>query len=92
MLTEPALTNIGIVLADPGFHEQGPRALPQIRDDPGDRRDSRAELRPGGYTAAHGLEPDSLTMGKPIGGGIPTAPTGPATSSPTANVDDELLG
>ena len=26
---------------------------------------------PGGYTAANGLEPDILTIGKTIGGGIP---------------------
>jgi glutamate-1-semialdehyde aminotransferase len=26
---------------------------------------------PGGYTAAHGLEPDVLTIGKPIGSGVP---------------------
>jgi glutamate-1-semialdehyde 2,1-aminomutase len=26
---------------------------------------------PGGYTAAHGLSPDMLTLGKPIAGGIP---------------------
>jgi glutamate-1-semialdehyde 2,1-aminomutase len=31
---------------------------------------------PGGYTAAHGLEPDLLTIGKPIGSGIPAAAYG----------------
>src|SRR6266576_3355916 len=31
---------------------------------------------PGGYTAAHGLEPDLLTIGKPIAGGIPAAAYG----------------
>jgi glutamate-1-semialdehyde 2,1-aminomutase len=28
---------------------------------------------PGGYTQAHGLEPDMLVVGKPIAGGIPAA-------------------
>ena len=28
---------------------------------------------PGGYTRAHGLEPDMLTLGKPVGGGVPGA-------------------
>ena len=28
---------------------------------------------PGGYTGAHGLEPDLMTMGKAIAGGIPPA-------------------
>ena len=31
---------------------------------------------PGGYTAAHGLEPDLLTIGKPIAAGLPTAAYG----------------
>jgi glutamate-1-semialdehyde aminotransferase len=31
---------------------------------------------PGGYTRAHGLEPDLLTIGKPIAGGIPAAAYG----------------
>jgi glutamate-1-semialdehyde aminotransferase len=76
VLIEPALTNIGIVLADDGYHE-GVRRL---------TRDSGTLLvidethtlccGPGGYTAAHGLEPDFLTIGKPIGGGIPTGAYG----------------
>jgi glutamate-1-semialdehyde 2,1-aminomutase len=76
VLTEPALTNIGIVLPEPGFHE----AL---------RKATRAAgtllivdethticAGPGGYTAAHGLEPDLLTIGKPIAGGVPAAAYG----------------
>jgi glutamate-1-semialdehyde 2,1-aminomutase len=31
---------------------------------------------PGGYTGAHGLEPDVLTVGKPIAGGIPAGAFG----------------
>ena len=31
---------------------------------------------PGGYTAAHGLEPDLLTIGKAIGGGVPVGAFG----------------
>ncbi len=31
---------------------------------------------PGGYTQAHGLEPDVVTIGKPIAGGIPAAAYG----------------
>ena len=76
VLIEPALTNIGIVAADPGYHD----AVRQIT------RDSRTLLAidethtfccgPGGYTAAHGLEPDVLTIGKPIAGGIPAGAFG----------------
>ena len=76
VLTEPALTNVGIVHADPGFH----RALRELT------RATGALLAidethticcgPGGYTAAHGLEPDIVTIGKPIAGGIPAAAYG----------------
>jgi glutamate-1-semialdehyde 2,1-aminomutase len=71
VLAEPALTNIGIVLPEPGFHEA-------LRD--ATRRtgtllviDETHTLSsgPGGYTAAHGLDPDMMTMGKAIAGGIP---------------------
>jgi glutamate-1-semialdehyde 2,1-aminomutase len=76
VLAEPALTNIGIVLPEPGFHEALRAAT----------RETEALLiidethticaGPGGYTAAHGLEPDLLTIGKPIAGGIPAAAYG----------------
>jgi len=77
VLAEPALTNhTGIVLPDPGFHD-ALRALT--------RRHGALLLidethtfssGPGGYTAAHGLQPDMLVLGKPIGGGVPSAAFG----------------
>jgi glutamate-1-semialdehyde 2,1-aminomutase len=76
VLTEPALTNIGIVLPEPGFHE----ALREMT-----RRTETLLIvdethticaGPGGYTAAHELQPDVLTIGKPIAGGIPAAAYG----------------
>jgi len=76
VLTEPALTNVGMVFPEPGFHD-ALRAL---------TRKHGALLAidethticcgPGGYTAAHGLEPDIVTIGKPIAGGIPAAAYG----------------
>jgi glutamate-1-semialdehyde 2,1-aminomutase len=76
VLTEPALTNVGIVHPEPGFHD-ALRAL---------TRRHRTLLAidethticcgPGGLTAAEGLEPDIVTIGKPIGGGIPAAAYG----------------
>ena len=71
VLMEPALTNIGIVLPDPGYHD----AVREVT-----RRHGALLVidethticaGPGGYTQAHGLEPDMLTIGKPIAGGIP---------------------
>jgi glutamate-1-semialdehyde 2,1-aminomutase len=73
VLAEPALTNVGIVLPDPGYHA----ALRELT-----RRTGTLLLidethticaGPGGYTRAFGLEPDLLTVGKPIGGGVPCA-------------------
>jgi glutamate-1-semialdehyde 2,1-aminomutase len=76
MLTEPALTNIGIVLPEPGFHD----ALREVTSRTGTLLivDETHTIcaGPGGYTAAHGLQPDMLTIGKPIAGGIPAAAYG----------------
>ncbi len=76
VLAEPALTNIGIVLPEVGFHD-GLRAL---------TRESGTLLAidethtlsagPGGCTQAWGLEPDLVTVGKAIGGGMPAAAYG----------------
>ena len=76
VLCEPALTNVGIVLPDPGYHD----ALRELtrRHDVLLIIDETHTLSagPGGYTAAHGLEPDLLTMGKAIAGGIPAGAFG----------------
>ena len=76
VLAEPALTNIGIVLPEPGFHD----ALREADARHGTLLiiDETHTLcaGPGGYTAAHGLEPDMLTVGKAIGSGIAAAAYG----------------
>jgi glutamate-1-semialdehyde 2,1-aminomutase len=76
VLTEPALTNIGIVHPEPGFHE----ALRELTRRHGTLLaiDETHTIccGPGGYTQAHGLEPDVVTIGKPIAGGIPAAAYG----------------
>jgi glutamate-1-semialdehyde 2,1-aminomutase len=73
VLVEPALTNIGIVLPDPGYHD----ALRKITRDTGTLLiiDETHTIcaGPGGYTKAYGLEPDMLTIGKPIASGVPAA-------------------
>ena len=73
VLIEPALTNIGIVLPDPGYHA----ALREIARKTGtlliiDETHTICS-GPGGYTKAYGLEPDMLTIGKPIASGVPAA-------------------
>jgi glutamate-1-semialdehyde 2,1-aminomutase len=76
VLAEPALTNIGIVLPETGFHD----ALRELSRETGTLLiiDETHTLcaGPGGYTAAYGLEPDLLTVGKAIAGGIPAAAYG----------------
>jgi glutamate-1-semialdehyde 2,1-aminomutase len=71
VLTEPALTNIGIVLPEPGFHDAVREATGRtgtllIIDET-----HTISAGPGGFTAAHGLTPDVVTLGKPIGSGVP---------------------
>ncbi|MFG2941336.1 transaminase [Streptomyces sp. NPDC048282] len=76
VLMEPALTNIGIVLPEPGYLA-GVRALTRqhgtllINDET-----HTFSAGPGGCTAAWELEPDLLTIGKAIGGGIPAGAYG----------------
>ena len=76
VLAEPALTNIGIVLPDPGFHD----ALRDLTRHAGTLLiiDETHTIcaGPGGATRALGLEPDLLTIGKTIGSGIPAGAFG----------------
>ncbi|HXI45605.1 MAG TPA: aspartate aminotransferase family protein [Candidatus Acidoferrales bacterium] len=71
VLAEPAMTNIGIVLPDPGYHA----ALREITRRTGTLLliDETHTLcaGPGGFTGANDLEPDIVVVGKTIGGGIP---------------------
>jgi len=76
VVTEPVLTNIGIVHPEPGFHD-ALRAVTR-RTDTLLLIDETHTLcaGPGGYTREHGLEPDMLTVGKAIGSGIASAAYG----------------
>src|SRR5215213_3164263 len=76
VLAEPALTNVGIVHPDPGFHELLRAATRRAGTLLVIDETHTICAGPGGYTRAHGLEPDILTLGKPIGGGVPGAAYG----------------
>jgi glutamate-1-semialdehyde 2,1-aminomutase len=76
ILTEPALTNIGIVLPEAGFLD-GLRdlatrygALLMIDET------HTFSAGPGGATALWDLDPDILVVGKSIGGGVPSGAYG----------------
>jgi glutamate-1-semialdehyde 2,1-aminomutase len=76
LLIEPALTNVGIVLPEPGYLE-GVREFTRrtgtilIHDET-----HTICAGPGGMTGAGGYSPDMLVIGKTIGGGIPAATYG----------------
>ncbi|GIW34096.1 aspartate aminotransferase family protein [Meiothermus sp.] len=76
VLAEPVMTNVGIVQPLPGYHE----ALRELTRRYGTLliidETHTLSAGPGGYTKAHGLEPDILTVGKPLGSGIPSAAYG----------------
>ncbi len=73
VIAEPALTNIGMVLPDPGFHE----ALRTLTRQHGTLliidETHTISTGPGGWTKAFNLNPDIFVLGKPIAGGIPCA-------------------
>lgn len=71
VLCEPAMTNIGMVLPEPGFHSR----LRELTREYGSLliidETHTISTGPGGCTRAWNLEPDFLTIGKPIAGGVP---------------------
>ena len=80
VMIEPALTNVGIVLPEPGYLD----AVRELTRRTGtllliDETHTFCD-GPGGYTRVHGLEPDILVIGKAIGGGIPVGTYGMAAA------------
>lgn len=73
LLAEPALTNCGLVLPDPGFWAAA-QALCQhygtllVLDET-----HTLSTGCGGYAKVHGLQPDLLVIGKAVAGGLPCA-------------------
>ena len=95
VLMEPALTNIGIVLPEPGYLE----AVRELTRQAGtlliNDETHTFSAGPGGCTAAWGLRPDAVTIGKAIGGGIPAGAYGLTAelaerilADPSADIED----
>jgi len=76
LITEPALTNIGIVLPEPGFLEGVATLCKKYGTLLLIDETHTISAGPGGCTRAWGLEPDILVIGKSIGGGIPSGAYG----------------
>jgi glutamate-1-semialdehyde 2,1-aminomutase len=76
VLAEPAMTNVGIVHPEPGYHQ----ALRELTRQHGTLLiiDETHTIcaGPGGFTRAQNLEPDVIVFGKAIGAGIPGAAYG----------------
>lgn len=73
VLAEPVMTNIGMVLPDDGFWQAAQALIREhgallILDET-----HTLSSGCGGYAQAHGLQPDALVLGKPMGGGVPCA-------------------
>ncbi len=73
VLAEPVMTNIGIIHPNPGYHD----ALRELTRKYGTYLiiDETHTIctGPGGYTASFDLQPDFLTLGKSLAGGVPVA-------------------
>ena len=76
LVMEPALTNIGIVLPEPGFLEACRELCTRYGTLLLIDETHTISAGPGGCTAAWGLQPDIFVIGKSIGGGIPTGAYG----------------
>ncbi|AZP14136.1 aspartate aminotransferase family protein [Undibacterium parvum] len=73
VLAEPVMTNIGMVLPQPGYWEAAQEILRRygtllVLDET-----HTISSGMGGYTREHGLQPDALVVGKPLAGGVACA-------------------
>ena len=76
LVMEPALTNIGIVLPEPGFLEACRELCTKYGTLLLIDETHTISAGPGGCTGAWGLQPDIFVIGKSIGGGIPSGAYG----------------
>ncbi len=73
VLAEPVMTNIGMVLPADGYWSAAQQLIRRhgamlVMDET-----HTISTGAGGYARAHGIAPDALVLGKPVGGGIPCA-------------------
>jgi glutamate-1-semialdehyde aminotransferase len=95
VIAEPAMTNMGIVLPEPGYHD----ALRRLTREAGTLllidETHTFSAGPGGCTALWQLEPDMVSIGKAIAGGVPSGALGlpdalasAILADPTADLED----
>ena len=78
ILAEPFMTNFGMIAPRPGFLDTLREATRRTGTLLVIDETHTFSSGPGGYSGAHGLEPDFLVVGKSIGGGVPVGLTAPA--------------
>jgi glutamate-1-semialdehyde 2,1-aminomutase len=91
VLAEPALTNMGIVLPDPGYWEAATRLIKAAGALLVIDETHTFSAGPGGCTQAWDLEPDIVTMGKSIAGGVPIGAYG-VTAEVDARITADPMG
>lgn len=71
VLAEPVMTNMGVIHPDPGYH-QGMREITRRHGVILIIDETHTQVACyGGFTRLWGLQPDILTLGKCVGGGVP---------------------
>jgi len=73
VLAEPVMTNIGMVLPQPGYWQAAQKIMQRYGTLLVIDETHTISSGPGGYAVLHGLQPDALVLGKPVGGGVPCA-------------------
>jgi len=73
VIAEPVMTNSCMVLPDPGFHAELRRLTRAAGTLLLIDETHTISTGPGGFTRAHGLEPDLFVLGKPVAGGVPAS-------------------
>ena len=73
VIAEPVMTNSCMVLPEPGFHAELRRLTRATGTLLLIDETHTISTGPGGYTRAHGLEPDLFVLGKPVAGGVPAS-------------------
>ncbi|WP_027794996.1 aspartate aminotransferase family protein [Paraburkholderia acidipaludis] len=73
VLAEPAMTNVGMVLPEPGFWREAQALMRRHGTLLAIDETHTISSGPRGYAREHGIEPDLFVLGKPVGGGVPCA-------------------
>lgn len=76
VLAEPVMTNVGMVMPEPGFWAEAQKLIRRhgsllVMDET-----HTLSSGPGGYARAHDIQADAVVVGKALGGGMPCAAYG----------------